>query len=584
MWAGQVSLRSKSLLFLLGYTLALEGSILAFFYYSGRDAIHRRARQESRMHAASAKAAVEKALADSVAELGGLRAQLLLYPPRVRPGDAPATLIRQLVLGAPRKYAEIRLSDRRAGRAFAVRPVGEMGTIYAVAEEREDTESAETCAPDGPLPCVPPRSEEPRYELVRVVAPLDREGSRTLAADLHLAALLEPASQLAAPPYVSTLASTRKGLVLQSNSAALLRTYLPSSEPADTVAHRETIERLDVVLTARKDESPDLGELRLNLAQIASFTATLTLLSFAGVWALTGRMAASLRHIAEVADSVAAGDFSRRIDLRRGDELGALIDSFNGMTSRLEASYRELSALNRQLLAKVEELKRTRRRLSEKQRLAAVGEALSKISHEIQNKIGGAGVWVQNLERFGAKDENTRLCIAELKAALNSFLEMLVHFKRFYRAPQLERRRVPAGDLVSGSLIRVAAELEVKLLCVKREISEDMPLDVDPGQMTDVIVNILLNAAYFSPDRGTVHIAMRQVGSNVVLSFRDHGPGLPPKGKIFQPFFTTRESGSGLGLAIVRNVVHAHGGSVRAYNHAEGGACFEIRLPGVEAS
>jgi signal transduction histidine kinase len=577
MRAGKSSLRNRSLLFLLVYTLALEGSILAFFYYSGRDAIRRRSRQEARVHAAQARAAVEKALADAVAELGGLRAQLLLYPAPARLADPSLKLMEQLVLGAPRRYAEVRLSDRRAPRAFAARAVSELGKIYAVVEQRDDIEPGEDCG-DRTEPCVP-RAGEPRYELVRVVAPLDQAGDRTLAADLHLAGLLEEASRLAAPPNVSLLATTRKGLILQAANPALLRTYLPESEAAPAVTQREVLERLDVVLTAGKDTSAEMRELRLTLARIAAFTGILTLLAFIGVWALTGRMAASLRHVAEVADSVAAGDFSRRITLRRQDELGVLIDSFNGMTTRLEASYRELSDVNRELQAKVAELTRTRRRLSEKQRLAAVGEALSKISHEIQNKIGGAGVWVQNLERFAARDENTRLCIAELKAALNSFLEMLVHFKRFYRAPQLMRQSVAAAALVDGSLARVAAETQARRLRVERDIPGDVYLDVDPGQMTDAIVNILLNAAHFSPEGGTLRAALRRDGGHVVLSIRDQGPGLPAKANPFQPFFTTRPSGSGLGLAIVRNIVHAHGGLVRACNNPEGGACFEMRLP-----
>ena len=579
--AHKASLRSKSLLFLLGYTLALEGSILAFFYYSGMDGIARRSRQEIRAHAALARSAVEKGLTDSLAELDGLRAQLQLYPPPKRPSDASLKLVEQFVLTAPRKYLEIRLSNAATRRTFVVRAVSELGSMYAVTRERAQAEAGDACPAGSAPPCVLATPQGQRAEVVQLVTPLDERGDRTLAADLYLDSLLETAGRLVAPPRVSVLASNRDGLILHAADVRLLRTPLPGSERPGVLSIREPLDQLDVVLTVRKDQNADIAELRGNLVRIALFTGVLTMLAFLGVWALTGRMVASLRHVAEVADSVAAGDLSRRIGIRRNDELGALIDSFNSMTVRLETSYGELSEVNRRLEAKVEELTRTRRRLSEKERLAAVGETLSKISHEIQNKIGGAGVWVQNLERYGVKDENTLLCIGELKAALNSFLDMLVHFKRFYRAPQLALRSMPAAELIEGCLARIAPELDGKHLRVECDAG-DAVLQVDPAQMTDAIVNILLNAAQFSPEGGLLRVCTRRAAGGLILSFRDQGPGLAPAAKLFRPFYTTRPAGSGLGLAIARNIIRAHGGRIRAYNYPEGGACFEIMLPVVE--
>ena len=102
--------------------------------------------------------------------------------------------------------------------------------------------------------------------------------------------------------------------------------------------------------------------------------------------------------------------------------------------------------------------------------------------------------------------------------------------------------------------------------------------------MTDALVNLLLNAAHFSPEGGTVFLKLRRDGANDVFSIRDQGPGLPAKARLFRPFFTTRPAGSGLGLAMVRKIVHSHGGRVRAFNHAGGGACFELQLPGTTES
>jgi signal transduction histidine kinase len=569
------SLRSKSLLFLLGYALLLEGSMLVFLYVSGKNAINRQCRREVTAHAGVVRSAVEKALTDALAELDGLRAQLSLYPAPRRPTDPCLKLAEQLLLGAPRKYAEVRVSAGSEGREFVLRAVSEMGVLYAVTREGQAGASA-TCPSGTRSPCVVSTGGARAGELTRVVAPLD-EG-RSVSADVYVDSLIQAGAALVAPPRVSVLASTRSGLVLYAPDARLLRTRLEDTQLPGLVSDSNVVDSLGVVLTARKDPGADLGELRANLVRMASFAGALTLIAFLCAWALTGQMAASLQHVADVADSVAAGDFSRRIAIRRDDELGALIDSFNGMTERLEASYGQLREVNRHLEAKVEELARTRRRLVEKERLAAVGEALSKISHEIQNKIGGVGVWVQNLERYGARDEHTTVCVAEMKLALASFLDMLAHFKRFYRAPQLTRGPIAVRRLLDSSLACVAAATRAKDLRVEYHAS-DAVAEVDVGQMTDAIVNVLLNAVNFSPPGGTLFVETRTNLRQVIISVRDQGCGFTSDARPFQPFYTTRAEGSGLGLAIARNIVRAHGGRVRAYNNPDSGACVEIAVP-----
>ena len=123
------------------------------------------------------------------------------------------------------------------------------------------------------------------------------------------------------------------------------------------------------------------------------------------------------------------------------------------------------------------------------------------------------------------------------------------------------------------------AELQAKELTVLTDVSDELRIEIDLAQMRDAMVNILLNAAYFTPERGTLTINLRRNRRYVIFSFCDQGPGFPAKERLFQPFYTTRASGSGLGLAIVRNIVIAHSGRVRAFNRAGGGACFEIYLP-----
>jgi signal transduction histidine kinase len=598
-----LSLRSKSVLFLILYTMVLEGSILTYFYYSGKGSIQRRASLEVKTEAGLAQNALKEALSASLTELVGLRSQLQLYfalpgsPPRLRP-------LEELVISMPKKYAEIGLLDLRTRQMLTIHAAREFNQVYAIASSRVENQIAGECPPTAgaqPIgkPCVLGLEPGAQGERVVFIVPLIEDKSRVLVAYAYLESLFDSVNRLALPANLSIVISNSQGLILFAPEIAQLRTYLPSSIPelgfpsdpkllstgkilpmGSQTVYWERIPPLNILVAARKDDEIELHELRMKLVGMVLFVALITLLAFTGVWVLTGRMAESLDYVTEVANSVALGDFSRKITIHRNDELGLLIDRFNSMTEQLEGNYRALKDVNQKLQAKIHELTRTRRRLTQKQRLALVGEAISKVSHEIQNKIGGAGVWVQNLERFGAKDENSVLCLGELKSALAASLDMLVHFKRFYREPQLEKGKVPAVDLIEACLKRVATEVQAKELNVAAQVEcATSYVEVDAPQMTDAITNILLNAVYFSPVGGTLTVSLRKGNETIVLACCDQGPGIQNKEKLFQPFYTTKPSGSGLGLAIVRNIVVAHSGRIRAYNSPGGGACFEISLP-----
>src|SRR6266496_1490629 len=95
--------------------------------------------------------------------------------------------------------------------------------------------------------------------------------------------------------------------------------------------------------------------------------------------------------------------------------------------------------------------------------------------------------------------------------------------------------------------------------------------------------NIMLNAAQAMQGKGRIEAHARAAGGSVVLAIRDTGPGISAEdlGHVFDPFFTTKRAGegTGLGLAISSEIAHELGGAIRASNHPEGGACFEVTLP-----
>jgi two-component system, NtrC family, sensor kinase len=104
----------------------------------------------------------------------------------------------------------------------------------------------------------------------------------------------------------------------------------------------------------------------------------------------------------------------------------------------------------------------------------------------------------------------------------------------------------------------------------------------DPGPLSQVLINLLINAAQAMEGKGRIELRTETVGSRVLLHVEDEGPGLPPEAQrqLFQPFFTTKErGGTGLGLAISLHLVKAMGGELRAQNREHGGARFTVELP-----
>jgi len=96
-----------------------------------------------------------------------------------------------------------------------------------------------------------------------------------------------------------------------------------------------------------------------------------------------------------------------------------------------------------------------------------------------------------------------------------------------------------------------------------------------------VLTNLLTNAIEASPAEAPVDASAVLRAGRLLLTVRDHGAGLPPgqERRIFEPFFTTRVNGTGLGLAVAQRIVEMHGGTLRGFDHPEGGAAFEVELP-----
>ncbi|MCE5208154.1 MAG: sensor histidine kinase KdpD, partial [Chloroflexi bacterium] len=154
-------------------------------------------------------------------------------------------------------------------------------------------------------------------------------------------------------------------------------------------------------------------------------------------------------------------------------------------------------------------------------------------------------------------------------------------------AIQLKLEEIDLQDLIGTSLSRMGSRLDHHQ--VKIHLDEELPFPkLDFVLMEQVLVNLLDNAAKYSPPGSPIEIEVRRQTGGVCIAIHDRGIGIPPESldKIFDKFFRLKPlenvSGSGLGLAICRGIVEAHGGQIWAENRPGGGSSFSILLPKLE--
>ena len=247
----------------------------------------------------------------------------------------------------------------------------------------------------------------------------------------------------------------------------------------------------------------------------------------------------------------------------------------------------------------VTEVVEMERELRRSERLAAVGQLSASMAHEIRNPLAAISGSIQLLGSGGegprGKQESRRLMEIVLRET-DRLNRLLTEFLEYARPGPLRLEALPVAEVVAEVLaifdasrpggVEVAVELEPGL-CLR----------ADPGQLRQVLWNLLINAAQAMPDGGTIGLGARacgpaqdgpagrrndrEEGGWVEIAVRDAGVGIPADvlDRIFDPFFTTKPGGTGLGLATVHRIVEEHGGSIRVQSADGKGTTFQLRLP-----
>lgn len=314
---------------------------------------------------------------------------------------------------------------------------------------------------------------------------------------------------------------------------------------------------------------------------------------------LTKLILSPVRRLRETAERVQEGDLSIRADISTGDEFEQLSDAFNSMLGRVQETQAQLQAVNESLDLKVTELAEANIGLYESNRLK--GEFLANVSHELRtplNSIIGFAELLDEIARGDASADPKRLrYLNNILSSARSLLEMINDL--------LEMAKIEAGrmeiavettsiaDLIEGLQALLRPQADAKKVAIVARVSQNLPLvETDPGKLQQILYNFLSNALKFSPEGGTVTIAVervtRQDGSHGVrIGVSDQGPGIPydMQDIIFEKFrqvdasHTRAHKGVGLGLAICRELAELLGANLSLVSEPDRGASFFVELP-----
>lgn len=255
---------------------------------------------------------------------------------------------------------------------------------------------------------------------------------------------------------------------------------------------------------------------------------------------------------------------------------GLLADHERAQRHKAEQMAEQLARANAELQSSFDLLRRA-------DRLSAMGELAAGLAHEIRNPLGAIDGAVQILRReqlsLETKQEFGQLAQHELdrlKGIVNQFLN-------FARPRSPQRIEIDPALLLHSVANLVAETAKMTGVHVRVAETASVPLVcVDPEQIKQVLLNLVINAVQAMPSGGDVVLqTLLAEDGNVHLEVQDEGAGIAPENveRIFDPFFTTRDEGTGLGLSIAERIVSQHGGHIEIRQNHERGMTFSVILP-----
>ena len=303
----------------------------------------------------------------------------------------------------------------------------------------------------------------------------------------------------------------------------------------------------------------------------AQYTLVLLLVTTLVTGFFVWRFTRPIKELSIAARAVAGGNFEVQVPAKRSDEMGALANAFNEMTVRLGRA-RELET-----------------QLHQAEKGAVVGRLAAAIAHEIRNPLNYINLTLDHLRSsFSPADPGKRETFIrltdQLKTEVARINRHITDFLKYSRPSRLELQQVDIRSEAEDALRLVGAQAEEGGITTSIVQEGELPaIQADRESLRSVFTNLVINAVEsIDGEGGSVSIKLSKTEPNSVkVEVSDTGCGISPDNipKVFEPYFSTKETGTGLGLAIVKKAIEDHGGTICVDSKQGTGTTFTITLP-----
>lgn len=314
---------------------------------------------------------------------------------------------------------------------------------------------------------------------------------------------------------------------------------------------------------------------------------------------ITAGITNPLRDMVVATEKIAQGDLSHEMKVQSRDEIGHLALSFNQMVKNLKNAHQELKewgkTLEKRVAERTEELRKAQYQLIQSEKLASLGKLAAVVAHEINNPLAGVLTYIKLLLRIMKRkpfplDRITEMgnYLSMMDTEMGRVTRIVKDLLTFSRQSKPEIENANINNILEKSLSLLENKLKLQNIKLHSMLDSTLPLvPCDFSQIQQTLMNIIINGSEAMPQGGELTVKSCHLPEEgfVKIEISDTGTGISEEHitKIFDPFFSTKESGKGvgLGLSIVYGIINEHKGSIVVRSKLGKGATFVVKLPTV---
>ncbi len=330
-----------------------------------------------------------------------------------------------------------------------------------------------------------------------------------------------------------------------------------------------------------------------NLYALYAILAVSLLATAIGGFAISRHLLGPLDALSRETEAIAAGNFSRRVEVQGRDEIASLGEKFNAMAGHIEQLVNSLSShrdrLEQEVRARTAELEHeqeNRRELDRQMflmdKMVTLGELAMGIAHEIGNPLAGMKAVVQAIQFEEDLPPGIREAMRRVESEVDRLSDFLRSFHGFSVVAVPDPKPCKLAEAVDDVLFWTRKEARSSGIEIETAIADDLPaLRADPAQLKQVLLNLVVNAIHAISGKGRIAISAAAEDGSLRIRIEDSGAGIAPEvlPRIFDPFFSTRQGGSGLGLAITAKILREHGAEIGVDSRPGHGTCITLTWP-----